>query len=108
MQLWIGAHSDSGAGWFRPHTATWRPPEDSFCDGFGAVLAIAHVVILLLANVPSGWQARLRYNPAVALKQIWPTKDTPLPWPPHLKFAKRNLTELVQSLPAHLTLIPST
>lgn len=97
MQLWVGAHREDIPGWFRPHSATWHTPDGEEKAGFGAVLTLAHVVLLLLANIPPRWKAHLRYEPAIALKQISPLSAPTLQWPPRLLFAKNDLTELVES-----------
>ena len=98
-QVWLGASEHMGdVARHYAHDYRLNESERDQIDGFGAGLTIGHAVFYFAIGYTAPLGLRLRYDAALALKQIWPSTRDELHWPATLKLPKykpRQLTGLV-------------
>jgi hypothetical protein len=99
MHVWLGQRLQDGGAWFRPFSVTLKDDRGRSIPGLGAILAIRHMVAYMLgpADQPDV-RIRFRYEPAMALKPIFPGTGKSLSFPRALGIAASDLTTLAKSV----------
>jgi hypothetical protein len=94
-QVWLGAGEPKGEiAWQRAHSYRLNEAAPEQIDGFGATLTIGHAVFYLAIGYTARPGLRLRYDAAMALKEIWPSTRDELHWPPTVTVPKNTPTGL--------------
>jgi len=82
-QIWLGHTNLRQATYYRAHRypIPVPGPRSEEIHGFGATLTVGHAVFYLLLGYAGPVGMRMRYDAAVALKEIWPSRRRELDWP---------------------------
>lgn len=97
-QVWLGCTVHGSPAWYRAHTIRLRGSAEDAVDGFGATLTVGHAVFYFVLGFAGAIGMRLRYEPASALREIWPGGQREVDWPPRLAL----MDEQPQALPEYL------
>jgi hypothetical protein len=69
---------------YRAHSIRLKDAALETVDGFGATLAVGHVVFYAAVGYNGPLRMRLRSEAAATLKEIWPGRGHVVRWPPPL------------------------
>jgi hypothetical protein len=71
-------------------------PKSEEIHGFGATLTIGHAVFYMLLGYTGRLGMRMRYDAAIALKEIWPNPRDLLEWPAPLSLSESQIGSLAK------------
>jgi len=97
-QVWLGATNQRPAEHYRGHRypIPVPGPKSEEIHGFGATLTIGHAVFYMLLGYTGRLGMRMRYDAAIALKEIWPNPRDLLEWPAPLSLSESQIGSLAK------------
>jgi hypothetical protein len=96
-QVWVGANNHGEVAWHGSHTLSFQalPEQD---HGFGGTISFGYGVLHLIYHGSPDHGLKLRYDPGLALRQIWPIRSDVVEWPPRLRMTPHDLSPLAQQI----------
>jgi hypothetical protein len=87
-QVWLGGNKNRLTAWYHAHRypVPLHGHDPQEVHGYGASLALGHALFYVLVGYAGRVGMRLRYDAAITLKDIWPSAQAELAWPPHIAF----------------------
>jgi len=71
-------------------------PGSNDVHGFGATITFGNVVFYMLVGYAGPVGMRMRYDAAVALKEIWPSRRGELDWPASVSLSESEIMNLAK------------